>query len=224
VVGNRNLAEAAKGSGVRRFVFTGILNSHQTPAVPHFWHKKLTEDRLEELGVPFVSLRPGAFLDQMTPVLGRGLPKGRLWYAGSREVRMSYVLSGDVARYLAEAVDAPGIEGERIDIGWEGPVSANDLARFTGGVLGREVRVRSVPWWVLNFVLGVAGRLSGQAADLHAMVGYFQSGRYVADPERQREVFGAVPTAEEGVRRWLEGAGLAPGRPGTVVSGAGSRG
>ncbi|MGH3145593.1 MAG: NAD(P)H-binding protein, partial [Rubrobacter sp.] len=58
-VGNRNLADAALNEGIRRFVFTGILNAHEAPDVPHFWHKKLAEDYLEQRGVPFVSLRPG---------------------------------------------------------------------------------------------------------------------------------------------------------------------
>ncbi|WND15943.1 NAD(P)H-binding protein [Streptomyces janthinus] len=58
-VGNANLAEAAHRTGIRRFVLTSILTSDQTPQVPHFWHKKITEDKLEQLGVPFVALRPG---------------------------------------------------------------------------------------------------------------------------------------------------------------------
>ena len=65
-LGNSNLAEAAKRAGVRRFVLTSILTCDQTPGVPHFWHKRLMEDRLQALGVPFVALRPGAFLDQVT--------------------------------------------------------------------------------------------------------------------------------------------------------------
>jgi uncharacterized protein YbjT (DUF2867 family) len=62
--GNAHLARAAQRTGVRRFVLTSILTCDQTPGVPHFWHKKLAEDELERLGVPFVALRPGAFLDR----------------------------------------------------------------------------------------------------------------------------------------------------------------
>jgi uncharacterized protein YbjT (DUF2867 family) len=58
-IGNANLAEAAHRIGIRRFVLTSILTSDQTPQVLHFWHKKLAEDKLEQLGVPFVALRPG---------------------------------------------------------------------------------------------------------------------------------------------------------------------
>jgi uncharacterized protein YbjT (DUF2867 family) len=56
--GNRTLIDAASRAGIRRFVLTSILTCDQTPQVPHFWHKKLAEDRLEERGVPFVALRP----------------------------------------------------------------------------------------------------------------------------------------------------------------------
>ena len=82
-VGNSNLAEAASRARVRRFVLTSILTCDQTPDVPHFWHKKLTEDRLEQLGVPFVALRPGAFLDQVTRFGGDPFSKGRLTWLGS---------------------------------------------------------------------------------------------------------------------------------------------
>jgi hypothetical protein len=35
--------------------------------------------------------------------------------------------------------------------------------------------------------------------DMGAMLRWFQTGRYVANPARQREVFGEVPTAEQAI-------------------------
>jgi len=57
--GNANLIDAAADAGVRRFVFTSILNCHEARDVPHFWAKKVAEDALAARGVPFVALRPG---------------------------------------------------------------------------------------------------------------------------------------------------------------------
>src|SRR5206468_12288162 len=57
-LGNRNLIEAAKKTGIPRFVFTSILTCDQARDVPHFWQKKLIEDYLERSGIPFVALRP----------------------------------------------------------------------------------------------------------------------------------------------------------------------
>lgn len=110
-IGNSNLAEAASRTNIRRFVLTSILTCDQTPDVPHFWHKKLAEDRLEELGVPFVALRPGAFLDQVTRFGGDPFSKGRLTWLGSSRTPLSFVLTADLAGYLAAAIDAPGSTG-----------------------------------------------------------------------------------------------------------------
>ncbi len=114
-IGNANLAEAAHRTGIRRFVLTSILTSDQTPDVPHFWHKKLAEDKLEQLGVPFVALRPGAFLDQIASMAGDPIDKGRLMWIGKTTVPLTFVHTSDLAAYLAAAVDAEADDGERID-------------------------------------------------------------------------------------------------------------
>jgi uncharacterized protein YbjT (DUF2867 family) len=206
-IGNRNLIDAASRTGVRRFVLTSILTCDQTPQVPHFWYKKLTEDRLQERGVPFVSLRPGAFLDAITRMRGDPLAKGRLMWFGSPTIPITFVLTQDVAGYLADAVDVPGVEGQRIDIGWDRPVSIQEVADLSGRLLGREIRVRTIPAGVINGVSTLVGRFSPMVNDMDAMMRWFQTGRYVADPTRQREVFGVVPTAEQAIARFVQRLG-----------------
>src|SRR5918993_2075091 len=143
-VGNANLAQAARQAEVRRFVLTSILTCDQTPNVPHFWHKKVAEDRLEQQGVPFVALRPGAFLDMITQMGGDPFAKRRLMWFGSATIPLTFVLTADLAGYLADVMDVPGVDGERIDIGWDRPVSMQEIARISGRLLGREIRVRTI--------------------------------------------------------------------------------
>jgi uncharacterized protein YbjT (DUF2867 family) len=206
-IGNSNLAQAASQTGVRRFVLTSILTCDQTPQVPHFWHKKVAEDRLEQQGVPFVSLRPGAFLDMVTQMGGDPFAKRRLMWFGSATVPLTFVLTADLAGYLAEAVDAPGVEGQRIDIGWDRPVSVSELAQISGDLLGEPIRVRTVPSPLIDTAAGVIGRFNPMVADLSEMLRWFRTGRYVADPTRQGEVFGPVPTAEDAVGRLIRSLG-----------------
>lgn len=205
--GNRNLAEAASKAGVRRFVLTSILTCDQTPDVPHFWHKKLAEDRLEELGVPFVALRPGAFLDMVTQMGGDPFAKGRLMWFGSATIPLTFVLTHDLARYLADAVDAPHVDGQRIDIGWDRPVSMRDIADISERLLDKRIKVRSLPAGVVNAAGTVVGRFNPMVKDLSAMMSWFQTGRYVADTSRQSEVFGPVPSAEEAIAKLLRNLG-----------------
>jgi uncharacterized protein YbjT (DUF2867 family) len=205
--GNRNLADAANQVGIRRFVLTSIVTCDQTPQVPHFWNKKLAEDRLEELGVPFVSLRPGAFLDQLTRMGGDPFAKRRLMWFGSATVPLTYVLTSDLAGYLADAVDAQGVDGQRIDIGWDRPVSMQEIAQISGRLLGQQIRVRTIPAGLISAAAAVVGPFSPMAKDLEAMMRWFQTGQYVADPTRQREVFGPVPIAEDAISRFVGSLG-----------------
>lgn len=206
-IGNANLVDAANRAAVRRFVLTSILTCDQTPNVPHFWHKKLTEDRLEQLGVPFVALRPGAFLDQLAEMGGDQFAQRRLTWFGSTDVPLTFVLTDDLAGYLAAAVDAEGVDGERIDIGWDRPLSIDELADLAGKALAEPVSVNCIPLPPLAEIEGAPD--SGQN-DMAAMMHYFTTGKYVADITRQAQVFGPPPRAEEAVTRLLGQLGHLP--------------
>jgi uncharacterized protein YbjT (DUF2867 family) len=201
--GNRNIGDAVLATGVRRLVFTGILRSDEAPDVPHFWHKVLAERFYTDAGVPYVSLRPGAFFDQVAEMMPGGGPRsGRLISPMAPDVPQTFVLTADVAAALAALVDAPVRDGEHVDLGWDRPVNMRDAARLSGAALGRRVRLITIPWPLLNGGLALAGRFSEQFADLRAMLRFFATGAYVADTTRQKELFGAVPTAEDAMHRW----------------------
>ena len=207
LTGNANLADAAALAGVRRFVLTSILTCDQTPGVPHFWHKRLAEDRLEEQQVPFVALRPGAFLDQVTRFGGDPFTKRRLTWFGSTEVPMTFVLTSDLAAYLAAAVDADVAAGSRIDIGWDRPVSMQEVAEISGRLLGKRMRVQAIPAKLIRTISTVLGPINPMLKDLGSMIDWFQTGLYVADITRQREVFGTVPAAEDSIARLITSLG-----------------
>ncbi len=205
VVGNRNLVDSAAQVGVRRFVLTSILTCDQTPQVPHFWHKKLAADRLEDKHVSFVALRPGALLDQVARFGGDPFARGSLSRLGSTRVPLTFVLSADLAAYLAAAVDADIAAGERIDIGWDRPVSVQDVAEISSRLLGRQIGVGPRPAGMSGAAEAPGGAVP-VSEDMAAMVEWFETGRYVADTTRQGEVFG-TPTAEDAIGRFITSLG-----------------
>ena len=207
--GNANLADAAADAGVRRFVFTSILTCDQAPTVPHFWAKKVMEDHLAERGVPFVALRPGAFLDQVGVWGGgNGWAEGKLSWVGDLDALLTFVYTADLAKYLVAAIDAPVSDGERIDIGWDRPVSFRELARTGSDLLGHNVEAVAIdPAWLRQ-----PDQSEEANRDFTAMVDHFNSGRYVADIRRQEEVFGRAPTAKDALGRRLAAIGQLPAR------------
>lgn len=200
--GNRNLAEAARTAGVRRFVFTGILRSDIARDVPHFWNKTLAERDLAELGVPYVSLRPGAFFDMVDMLPGGGPRRGWLMNVVPSHIRQGYVLSADVAKALVALVDASVPDGTHVDLAWDRPVSMRELAALTGEALGRRVRLITLPQLLVRGFGGLVARRNDQVADMLAMLRFFATGAYVADTTMAAQLFGGVPTPEEAVRRW----------------------
>jgi uncharacterized protein YbjT (DUF2867 family) len=209
-LGNRNLADVALTTGVARVVFCSVLTCDRAQQVPHFWHKKLAEDYFEQKNVPFVALRPGAFLDQGPgDFWARGLETGRLRFASNPNVPATFVHTQDVARYLVAAVELPAEERAlRVDIGCDRPVSIADLAELMGSILERPIRAQIPPWPIVSAGLAVAGLFDPWKRDLRAMMKYFQQGGYVADVAQQRKYFGEPPSIAASVRRYLADAGL----------------
>ncbi len=207
-LGNRNLVDAAGRATLERLVFTSILTADKARTVPQFWQKKVIEDNLEASGVPFVALRPGALVGGAHDFWKRDLRKCRLTAIGKADVRLTSVHIDDVARYLALAVDEPRAVGQRIDIGMERPLSFRDLSTEFSRLLGHEIKLRTIPWPLIGTGMRAAGLLSHKIRDFRALLAYFSTGAYVADTTLQAKLFGPVPTVEDSLRRYLEGAGL----------------
>ena len=201
--GNQNLVDAAKQARVPRFVLLSILACDQAPSVPHFWAKKETEDYLTQQEVPFVSLRPGAFL--YAPVGGfgqmirQGLEQGQVLGMTPEGVRITYISPKEVARAVALAVDEPRALGQKIDLGSDRPLSGPEYAQLLGKLLGRPIRIAPMQ--------GGRGPVSD---DMMAMFQFFLTGKYVADTRRQAELFGPVPKVDDAARQMLSGLGLLP--------------
>ncbi len=201
--GNRNLVDAAHEARVPRFVLLSILACDQASEVPHFWAKKETEDYLEKQRVPFVSLRPGAFLDAPPGGYGQmirqGLERGQVAAMTPHGIRITYIAPNEVAHALARAVDEPRALGQKIDLGSDRPLSGPEYAELLGKLLGRPMQAAPMQG---------GGRALSE--DMMAMFRFFQTGKYVADTRRQAELFGPVPKVEDAARRMLAGLGLLP--------------
>ncbi len=191
--GNRNLANAAKATGVPRFVFVSILTCDQAKDVPHFWAKKVMEDHLEALGIPFVALRPGAYLGG--PWMKAGLDHGQVMASTPAGVRITFIAPDEVARAVALAVDEPRALGKRIDLGSDRPLSGPELIELLSGLMQKPLHPATMP----------AG---GVSPEMLAMFQYFQTGKYIADTRQQAQLFGPVPKIEDSARKMLAGFGL----------------
>jgi uncharacterized protein YbjT (DUF2867 family) len=204
-IGYRNLADAAKAADIKRFVLLSILECDKAPGVPHFYHKYQTEEYLREIGQPFIALRPGAFLDQAKDSVFPKIQEG-VYPAFVTGVELGMIYTADLARYVAmAAVSVPESElGTTVDVGWDRPVSGEDLAAAFSKVLGKDVVCKpAFPGFVVNIVLPVIGIFNPVMKDMHAMIAWIKTGVYrSSNTQKQKELFSDLPSVEEAVRRY----------------------
>ena len=205
--GYRNLIDAAKQAAIPRFILISILECDKATEVPHFYHKHLAEKHLKEVGQPFIALRPGAFLDQAKDFVLPKIEKG-IFPAFVPGVSMGMIYTPDLARYAAmAAISLPeSALGETVDVGWNQPVSGDDLAAAFSKVLGKKVVAKpAFPALVVNVVLPVVGLFNASVKDTLAMIRWIKTGIYKSkNTQRQNELFSDLPTVEEAVRRYCK--------------------
>jgi uncharacterized protein YbjT (DUF2867 family) len=205
--GYRNLADATKAANISRFVLLSILECDNAPDVPHFYHKYLVEKYLKEIGQPFIALRPGAFLDQAKDFVLPKVQKG-IFPAFVPGVSMGMIYTADLARYIAmAAVSVRDNElGITVDVGWDKPVSGEDLADAFSRVLGKKVVSKpAFPGVLVNFVLPVIGVFNPGIKDMLSMISWIKTGHYKSkNTQKQKELFSDLPAVEEAVRRYCK--------------------
>ena len=208
--GYRNLVDAAKDAGVPRVVLISILECDKAPEVPHFSQKFVTEQYLAEKRQPYLALRAGAFLDRAQDVVAPKVRKG-VFPDIVPGVAFDMIYSPDLARYAAEAaLEVPASAlNQCVDVCCDVPATGPMVAAAFTRVLGRPVVAKPVfpPFFVtmLPLVAWFLPALRGQIAAL----AWIRKGVYVShDRQKQKDLFGELPTIEDSVARYCQDKGL----------------
>jgi uncharacterized protein YbjT (DUF2867 family) len=160
---------------------------------------------IEASGVPYVFVRAPSFLDQSSDYIAKAVKAGRFPAVGDKATRWSYVLTDDLASYLAKAAGYPGtdIHNQTIDVGWrDGPKSQQEIADVISEIAKRRLKIRILPWLVFH-LLARPVRLFSEL-DLIQMFLFFKKGVYVSNISKQEHFFGPAPTARDAITRWAK--------------------
>jgi uncharacterized protein YbjT (DUF2867 family) len=202
--GYRNLIDAARIAGTPRFILISILGCDRAVGVPHFYQKFETEKYLAEQRQPYLSLRAGAFLDRAKDIVPEKVRKG-IFPDILPGVPMALVYSKDLARYAAQAaLDLPSSAlNQSVDIGSDVPATGAMVAAAFTEVLGRPVVAKPVFPRALFTVMPVLAAFMPRLKANLAVLRWLRMGGYVSrDPQKQKLLFGDLPTILESVARY----------------------
>ena len=209
--GYRNLVDAAKNAGVPRVILISILECDKAPDVPHFYQKFGTEKYLAEKRQPYLALRAGAFLDRAQDVVAPKVQKG-VFPDIVPGVALDMIYSPDLARYAAQAaLDLPdSVLNQSVDVCCNVPATGPMVAEAFTRVLGRPVVAKPViPPLLVPMLPLVAWFVPPLLRDQIPVLAWLRKGGYVShERQKQKNLFGELPTIEDSVARYCRDKGL----------------
>ena len=139
------LIDAAKASGVRRFVLVSF--NHQKAAKCALTDAKdAAEQHLMKSGMEYTILRPSVFMEVwLSPALGFDVAAGTATIYGTGKNPISWISLFDVAAFSAAIVDHASARNQIIELGGPEAVSPLDVVRIFEESTGRKFNVQHVP-------------------------------------------------------------------------------
>jgi NADH dehydrogenase len=143
----QNLCAAARNTGVRRLTYVSYFGATPDVRVDIFRVKWYIGDAIKRSQVPYVILRPTAFMETwIDEILVDGIRKnGVTRIFGDGTAVNNYIAVDDVAAFAVKVLERGDIVKETIDLGGPSNVSMNDLATLVEQRLGVPSKRRHVP-------------------------------------------------------------------------------
>ena len=175
----RTLGAAAKAAGVRRWIHVSARDISADSPVDFFRIKVRVENVVKESGIPWVSIRPSAFMEVWTGVLfgnpdNPDKPGPAATVFGQGNLACNFISIEDVASFVLAVLRHPDVKNEVIDIGGPSEVTLVQFTQSIQRAMGVPEKRRHVPRPVLNIARHVARPFNEVAARL-ASLGYWMT-------------------------------------------------
>jgi uncharacterized protein YbjT (DUF2867 family) len=206
LTGHQNLCAAARNARVRRVVYVSFRGLSADEAVDIFRLKWYIEDAIRRSGLPYVMLRPAAFMDVWIDQIlaDRARKKGGALIFGDGSAVANYIAIEDVATFAVRILSRDDIVNEVVEAGGPSNSSLNDLATLVERKLGVSGRRRHIPVAALRLLPPIIRPFNEVAARLLAL-GHYAATRSRPFPNWQESAdrFGVRPrTVAEYLDSW----------------------
>lgn len=196
----QNLCAAARNTGVRRLIYTSYRGVAQDAPVDIFRIKWYIEDAIRRSGVPYVMLRPTAFMEiWIDELLAKGIrEKGVATIFGDGRNVSNYIAVDDVAEFAVRILSRPEVVNEAVEAGGPSNLSQNDLATLVERRLNRPAKRRHVPVLAMRLLPPIVRPFNELAARLMTL-GLYSATEATPFPgwKASADRFGVAPRSVE---------------------------
>ena len=195
----QNLCAAARNTGVRRLTYVSYKGVSQDSPVDIFRVKWYIEDAIKRSGVPYVMLRPTAFMEVwIDQILAKGIrEKGVATIFGDGNTIANYIAVDDVVEFAVKILER-AIVNEVVDAGGPSNVSQNHLATLVERRLKSSGKRRHVPVVAMRLLPPIVRPFNEVAARLMTL-GLYSATQSNPFPDWQvsADRFGVAPRTVE---------------------------
>lgn len=209
VEATRNMVEAARKAGVRRFLHMSALGARPEPADPYHITNWQAEEIVRASGLTYTIFRPSVIYgpgDQSINLFVRHLRRLPFFpIIGDGLYQLQPVPVWQVAAAFALALELPHTENRIYEVGGPEPLTFREIIDTLARVVGRRVFKVHQPVWCMR----AAARLCGRFAWFPLTPGQLRMllEGSTCDPRAFYQDFGLTPLPfEEGLRRYLGSA------------------
>jgi len=151
----KNMADAAKRSNVKHFVYSSVGGAERNSGIDHFESKFIIEKYIRKINLPATILRPVSFMENYyIPIVEKGIIKGKLVDPIHPDRNIQQIATDDIGAFAALAFEKPG-EFLNVAIEIAGDQFTNpEAAEIFTKVLGRKVRYKRLPMFIVKYFLG----------------------------------------------------------------------
>ena len=196
----QNLCAAARNTGVRRITYVSYKGVSQDAPVDIVRVKWYIEDAIRRSGLPYVMLRPTAFMEiWIDQILAKGIrEKGVATIFGDGTNVSNYISVEDVAEFAVKILARGEVVNEAVDAGGPSNISQNDLATLVERRLKAPGKRRHVPVAALRLLPPVVRPFNEIAARLITL-GLYSATEAAAFPgwKAPADRFGVAPRTVE---------------------------
>ena len=148
--GQLRLIEAAKASGVSRFIYISYSGNNEVECALTT-AKRTVEHALRESGMTYTILRPSYFMEVwLSPALGFDASNAQARIYGDGRAPISFISYKDVARFVTRSLTTPVARNKTIELGGPEALSPLDVVKIFEQSTGRTFALEHVPKGVLE--------------------------------------------------------------------------
>lgn len=161
--GTQNLISASKESGVSHIIYISSMGVKTNVPVQRLKAKWDAEQMLVHSGIAYTIFRPsGYFTDFLEYFAPRIREKGSFRVFGKGLTRLQPIAVEDVAETMIRAIGNERAKNRIFPLVGPEIFTLREILTMLGKVMSREVKIKSIPFWVMNLLFTLMRSRSGK--------------------------------------------------------------